>query len=64
MPTAADALTHSAALGRQVATLLDPEIPADGVTTGTIRPELRSIASISSVEGHQLDPARDFSIKF
>jgi len=44
VPTSRDALEASAALGRQIAALLDTETPVAGVTTGTIRPELRTIA--------------------
>jgi len=38
-----------------VAALLDVELPVPGVTTGTIRPELKSIAVISRVGGGNLD---------
>jgi hypothetical protein len=44
LPDSADTLRASAALGAQLAALLDPETPVPGVTTGTIRPELRAIA--------------------
>jgi hypothetical protein len=44
-------LEESAALGRQVAQLLDTETQVPGVTTGTIRPELRSIANIRRADG-------------
>ena len=37
---AADALTASAARGRQLAALLDSDTPVAGVTTGSLRPEL------------------------
>ncbi len=43
-PGAADALAVSSARGRQLAALLDPEAPVAGVTTGTLRRELASIA--------------------
>jgi hypothetical protein len=58
LPVAAirTALLASAALGRQVAALLDPEAPVPGVTTGDIRPELRPIAIISRTDGKPLNP--------
>jgi hypothetical protein len=46
----------SAALGRQMAALLDPERPVIGVTLGAIRPELRQIAVIARQGGGSLDP--------
>jgi predicted helicase len=51
-----EALVASAALGREIAALLDTEKPVPGVTTGTIRPELRLIAIISHAEGKSLNP--------
>jgi hypothetical protein len=57
LPATAEALRASAALGRQVAALLDPEEPVEGVTTGYIRTDLRHIAVISHVGGGDLNPA-------
>jgi len=57
LPATAEALRASAALGRQVAALLDPEEPVEGVTTGRIHAELRRIAGISRVGGGDLNPA-------
>jgi len=54
LPINKDILAASAALGRQVATLLDTECPVPGVTTGKPRPELGTIASITRVGGGQL----------
>ena len=56
LPSRPDALLASAALGRQIAALLDTEHPVKGVTSGTIRPELKSIAVISRVGGGALQP--------
>ncbi len=56
LPTAKDALLASAALGRQVAALLDSDTPVPGVTAGGIRPELREIARVTSTSGRPLDP--------
>jgi hypothetical protein len=44
-------------LGRQVAALLDPETPVDGVTRGKVRPELKGIGVPMRVGGGQFDPA-------
>ena len=57
LPQDKTALLASAALGRQVAALLDTEAPVDGVTTGTIRPELRDIAVFRRADGNAADPA-------
>ena len=56
LPDNLEALQASAALGRQVADLLDLETPVSGVTSGTIRPELRAIAVISRAGGGALNP--------
>jgi len=55
LPAAADALAASAALGRQVAALLDCEQAVPGVTVSPIRPALRSVGAISTAFG-RLDP--------
>jgi hypothetical protein len=46
IPNSKEALLTSAALGRQIAALLDTESPMAGVTVGTIRPELKNIAVV------------------
>ncbi len=51
---AAKALTQSAARGRELAALLDPETPVPGVTTGTLRPEVATIAVPATVDGHNM----------
>lgn len=48
LPATKAALLASAALGKRVAALLDTEAPVPGVTGGQIRPELRTIAVLSS----------------
>jgi hypothetical protein len=50
LPDSKAALLASAGLGRQVAALLDTETPLTGVTDGNIRPELKTIAVLSSTE--------------
>jgi hypothetical protein len=47
LPKSREALLASAALGRQVAALLDTETPVDGVTKGKPRPELKLIAELN-----------------
>lgn len=61
LPASRDALLASAALGREVAALLDTETPVSGVTSGAIRAELKTIAVISRVGGGALTPA-EFSL--
>lgn len=56
LPKAKDSLLASAALGRQVAALLDTEASVPGVTAGKIRNELRSIAVFQRVDGKPANP--------
>ena len=56
LPNSREALLDSAELGRKIAALLDTETDVPGVTSGTIRPELRDIAVITSRDGRQLNP--------
>ena len=51
---AAAILTQSAARGRELAALLDPDTPVSGVTTGTLRPELAAIAVPATVDGRNM----------
>jgi hypothetical protein len=55
LPASREALLHSAELGRQVAALLDPEQPIAGVTSGSIRPELKAIGVLTTVSGGQIN---------
>ncbi len=55
LPKGKERLLKSAELGRRVAALLDTERPVEGVTTGKIKPVLRTIGVPSHVEGKQLD---------
>ena len=48
-------LLASASRGEQIAALFDPDIPVSGVTTGTIRPEIASIAVPTTASGAQRD---------
>ena len=53
-PGAAEELAASAARGRELAQLLDSETPVPGVTTGTLRPEIASIAIPATVDAHNM----------
>jgi Type ISP C-terminal specificity domain len=57
LPGTSELLHASAALGRQVAALLDTEHPVPGVTSGKLRPELQAIGVITRVGGGTLNPA-------
>jgi len=57
LPATAEPLRDSAALGRRMAALLDPEEPVAGVTAGSVRAGLRKIAVVSRVGGGELNPA-------
>ncbi|MBI3634958.1 MAG: DNA methyltransferase, partial [Candidatus Rokubacteria bacterium] len=56
LPDSKGALQASAALGRQVAALLDVERPVPGVTEGKIRIELKDIAVFVRVDGKPAQP--------
>ena len=61
LPASLDVLHKSAALGRQVAALLDTETAVVGVSAGTPRAELKSIASPARDDGKPL-AAADFAL--
>ena len=52
---AAETLTCSAARGRELAALLDPGTPVPGVTAGTLRPDIATIAVPATVDGRTID---------
>jgi hypothetical protein len=56
LPDSEETLQNSAALGSEVASLLDTEAHVRGVTGGTIRLDLRSIGAVSHVAAHSIDP--------
>ena len=51
---AADSLTASAARGRELARLLDPETPVPGVTQGTLRPAIAALAVPATTDGRNM----------
>ena len=50
----AEALAESAARGRELAALLDPETPVPGVTTGALRPEIAAVAVPATTDGRNM----------
>jgi len=56
LPDSREALDASAALGRQVAALLDTEADVPGVTAGDIEPFLRTVGALAKVGGGSLNP--------
>ena len=58
---AAAALARSAARGRELAALLDPETPVPGVTQGPLRPEIASIAVPATTDERNMT-ADDFAL--
>jgi hypothetical protein len=54
LPKTKEVLAASAALGRQIAALLDTESQVEGVTSGDIRPQLRAIGVITRADGGNL----------
>jgi len=55
LPQDADSLRTSAALGAQLAALLDPDTPVPGITSGTLRPEIAVIAVPTTRAGQTKD---------
>ena len=51
---AAETLACSAARGRELAALLDPDTPVSGVTTGTLRPAIVAIAIPTTADGRNM----------
>ena len=58
---AADALVESAARGRELAVLLDPDTPIPGVTQGPLRPEMAAIAVPATTDGRNMS-GEDFAM--
>ena len=58
---AADELAVSAAKGRELAALLDSDIPVPGVTEGTLRPEIAVIGVPTTTEGGNMS-GDDFAL--
>ena len=54
-------LIESAARGRELARLLDPDTPVPGVTEGVLRPEIAAIAVPSTTDGRNMT-ADDFAL--
>ena len=58
---AADALARSAARGRMLAALLDPDTPVPGVTQAPLRPEIAAIAVPATTSGRNMT-GDDFAV--
>ncbi|MDE0283072.1 MAG: DNA methyltransferase, partial [Gammaproteobacteria bacterium] len=58
---AVEALVASAARGRELAALLDPETPVPGITTGTLRPEVTVLAVPATTDGRNMT-GKDFEL--
>ena len=58
---AADALVESAARGRELAVLLDPDTPIPGVTQAPLRPEMAAIAVPATTDGRNMS-GEDFAM--
>ena len=58
---AAETLAASAARGRELACLLDPETPVPGVTQGTLRPEIAALAVPATTDGRNMT-SDDFAL--
>lgn len=63
LPADRDALEATAALGRRIADLLDPDVPVPGVAgPGPVRPDLRLVACPTRVGGGQLKPPDEYRV--
>ena len=51
---AAETLAHSAARSRELAALINPDTPVPGVTTGTLRSDIATIAVPATVDGRNI----------
>ena len=58
---AAEILARSAARGRELARLLDPDAPVAGVTDGTLRPGIATIAVPATADGRNMT-GEDFGV--
>ena len=58
---AAHALAQSAARGRELARLLDPDTPVPGVTSGRLRSEIAAIAVPATIDGRNMN-GDDFAL--
>ena len=58
---AAHALAQSAARGRELARLLDPDTPVPGITSGRLRSEIAAIAVPATIDGRNMN-GDDFAL--
>jgi len=57
LPDKRDILERSAVIGHKLADLLDPDVEVPGVTTGTIRPQLRKLSVLQRSDDKPINPA-------
>jgi Type ISP C-terminal specificity domain len=62
MPADKKALQKSAELGDSVSQLLDTEAEVKGVTSGTLRPEMKAIGNLNLVSAKHVDPEKHLKI--
>jgi len=62
MPAHKEAFLKSADLGNSITQLLNSEVGVKGVTTGTLRPEIKVLGNLTLVTDKQLDPAKHLKI--
>lgn len=62
LPVRPEQFRASAALGKQVADLLDTEQTVSKVTAGALRTELRGVASLSRMDGKPLEAEKDLQL--
>lgn len=62
IPKDPETLEASGALGRTVADLLLPDKPVPGVTTGKLRPELKTLAIPAKVSGSAINAEKDLEV--
>lgn len=62
LPASKEGLLASAALGADIAALLNTESSVKGITSGSIRQELKVIGNLSLTTSKPLDPAKDLKL--
>jgi len=62
LPTDAKALAESARLGRAVADLLRTSQPVEGVTSGRLRAQTKTMAVPTRIDGKPIDPDNDLDV--
>jgi hypothetical protein len=58
LPDSVQVLRESAALGQQIAALLNPDVPLNDTVAATFAPYLRGVARIERLDGKPLNPSK------